>query len=158
MLQVLEVFQQRLGPDHCDTLGTMTILGSLYHQQGRLEEAENIVKQVTETRNRVLGPDHPDTLHSKGDLAAIYQSQRQWHEAEALGAQVTESYKVLGPNHPKTLVSMDTLAHTWKLLGKDEAALHLMGEASGSAINWAPIVPRTKGWTTTLSKWKGTQR
>ena len=53
-----------LGADHADTLGGINNLVSTYLNQGRLEEAEQLFRQIIETRKTTLGIEHPNTLTS----------------------------------------------------------------------------------------------
>jgi tetratricopeptide (TPR) repeat protein len=100
-----------LGPDHPNTLTSMSNLASTYWNQGRWKEAESLGLQVMEASKTVLGPDHPNTLTSMGNLASTYWNQGRLKEAESLGVQVMEASKtVLGPDHRDTLTSMGNLA------------------------------------------------
>ncbi|RDK41730.1 hypothetical protein M752DRAFT_319773 [Aspergillus phoenicis ATCC 13157] len=62
-----------LGPEYPDTLASMANLASIYWNQGRLKEAEELEVQVLELRKRVLGPEHPDTLASMANLAFAWK-------------------------------------------------------------------------------------
>ncbi|KAJ5620527.1 P-loop containing nucleoside triphosphate hydrolase protein [Penicillium lagena] len=137
-----------LGPEHPDTLISMSNLASTYHNQGRWKEADELgvqvvegsnlasmyryqgrfqeaeelevqVIEVIETREQVLGPEHPDTLTSMSNLASIHRNQGRFKESEELEVQVIERFKrVLGPDHPHTLISMANLASTYRYQGR----------------------------------------
>jgi hypothetical protein len=49
-----------LGPDHPDTLYSMSNLASVYRRQGKYAQAEALHSQTLEVRRRVLGAEHPD--------------------------------------------------------------------------------------------------
>ncbi|KAI0398797.1 P-loop containing nucleoside triphosphate hydrolase protein [Xylaria palmicola] len=99
-----------LGPEHPDTLNSMSNLASTYWNQGRWKEAETLEVQVVETQKMVLGPEHPNTLNSMANLALTYSNQGRWKEAEMLDVQVMETWKtVLGPKHPDTLIKAEML-------------------------------------------------
>ena len=51
-----------------DTLDSMANLTLTYRDQGRWEEAEELLLQVMETRSRMLGDEHPDTLSGMVNL------------------------------------------------------------------------------------------
>ena len=53
----------------------MNNLGSLYKQQGKYTEAEELYIKALAARRRQLGDDHPDTLISIYNLADLYQQQ-----------------------------------------------------------------------------------
>ena len=100
-VQVVETRKTVLGPEHPDTLSSMSSLASTYRNQGRWREAEKLDVQVIETRKAILGSEHPATLTSMSDLASTYRNQGRWREAETLEVQVMETRKtVLWPEHP----------------------------------------------------------
>jgi tetratricopeptide (TPR) repeat protein len=128
-VQLLKTRKKVLGPEHPDTLTSMSDLALTYLDQGRWEEAEPLQVQELETSKRVLGAEHLDTLMSMGNLASTYRNQGRREEAETLGVQVLETMeRVLGPEHPDTLTSMNNLAWAWKQQGLHSKALQLMEE------------------------------
>ena len=80
-----------LGQEHPDTLTSMGNLASMYRNQGRRKEAEELEVQVMEAGKRVLGKERPSTLTSMANLALKFSNQGRWKEAEELEAQVMES-------------------------------------------------------------------
>jgi tetratricopeptide (TPR) repeat protein len=120
--QFVKVFETResvLGPEHPDTLLSMSSLALTYWNQGRWTEAEDLEVQVVETMKRVLGLEHPSTLTGMANLASIYQNQGRWNEAEDLFILVIKTRKrVLGPEHPNTLTTMASLASTYQNQGR----------------------------------------
>ena len=52
----------------------MANLASIYRNQGRWKEAEELEVQVIETTKRVLGEEYPATLTSMANLASIYRN------------------------------------------------------------------------------------
>ncbi|KAJ5532069.1 P-loop containing nucleoside triphosphate hydrolase protein [Penicillium frequentans] len=125
-VQVIEARRQVLGPEHPDTLMSMSNLAHTYQYQGRWKEAEELSVQVIEARRQVLGPEHPDTLVSISNLASTYQYQGRWKEAEELNVQVIEARnQVLGPEHPDTLISISNLASTYQHQGRWKEAEEL---------------------------------
>ncbi|MCJ1347669.1 hypothetical protein MMC31_005897 [Peltigera leucophlebia] len=108
-----------LGLEHPSTLTSMADLASIYRNQGRLKDAEELETQVMETRKRVLGLEHPCTLTIMANLASTYRNQGRLREAEELDVQVMEtSSRVLGLEHPDTLSSMANLASTYRNQGR----------------------------------------
>src|ERR1700761_9057711 len=100
---------------HPSTLISMSSLAWTYFNLGRLHEAEQLGRNMMETRKRVLGEEHPDTLINMDDLAATYKSLGRTIE----GAVAMETMKrVLGEEHPSTLTSMVNLAATYDSLGR----------------------------------------
>ncbi|KAF2819853.1 kinesin light chain [Ophiobolus disseminans] len=140
-VQVLQTMKRVLSDEHPDTLTSMSNLASMYwnqgrwkeaeelgvQSQGRWKEAEELGVQVLQTMKRVLGDEHPSTLISMDNLASTYWNQGRWKEAEELEVQVMETTKrVLGDEHPDTLTSINNLAHTLELQSRHKEALALM--------------------------------
>ncbi|KAI9824171.1 MAG: hypothetical protein M1826_007429 [Phylliscum demangeonii] len=121
--QVLETHERVLGPEHPETLRSMSILALTYAEQGRWDDAKKLQVQNLEIHKRVLGPEHPDTLASMHNLAWGYCKQGRWDEAAKLQVQNLEMrMTVLGPEHPDTLSGMGNLAFTYGKQGRwDEA-------------------------------------
>ena len=110
-VQAMETRERVLGPEHPDTLTSMSNLASTYRNQGRWDKAEELEAQAMETRRRLLGSEHPDTLTSISNLASTYRNQCRCDEAEELEAQAMEiRSRVLGAEHPDTLMSESNLA------------------------------------------------
>ena len=68
-LAAFELRQKVLGPEHPDTLISMSNLAHTLDEQGKHVEAKVMQQQVLELRQKVLGPEHPDTLFSVSNLA-----------------------------------------------------------------------------------------
>ena len=66
-----------LGPEHPETLISMSDLAAVYERKGKYAPAEALDSQVLEVRRRVLGPEHPKTLTSMRDLAADLRTRGQ---------------------------------------------------------------------------------
>ncbi len=108
---LISVFSVTIGPEHRATQNIMTMLESAYRVQNWWGEAEELFKQVMETRKRALGQEHPDTLAGMAKLAWMYGKHGQWKEAEELLIQMIETgKKVRGPEHQVTLQSRADLA------------------------------------------------
>ena len=102
--QTYRFAEQKLGPEHPDTLTSVNNLASLYESQGRYGEAEPLYLRALAASEKVLGPEHPDTLGSVNNLAGLYQSQERYEEAELLLRRaLVGCEKVFGPKHPNTL-------------------------------------------------------
>ena len=108
-----------LGLDHANTLSSMSQLGVIYFEQGRLQRSKVLYLQVVELSEKILGKEHPRTLEFMGHLATVCQQQqyrlcslekivgkRQPSEdVERLHRQIVDlSAKLLGAEHPLTLI------------------------------------------------------
>ena len=60
-----------LGPEHPDTLTSVSNLGLVLSSQGKFEDAEAMHQQALEGSEKVLGPEHPDTLTSINNLQSF---------------------------------------------------------------------------------------
>ncbi|KAM0292373.1 hypothetical protein ACHAPM_011755, partial [Fusarium culmorum] len=104
----------------------MANLASIFRDQGRWKEAEELEVQVVDARKSVLVEDHPSVLASKTNLALTYSNQGRWKEAEELQVGVVDKIKrVLGEQHPDTLTSMANLASTYSNQGRWKEAEEL---------------------------------
>jgi tetratricopeptide (TPR) repeat protein len=125
--KLLKARKKVLGPEHEDTLSSISVVAKAYSADGRWHTAEELLIQVVETYKKKLGADHLDTLGSMNNLALTYQEQGQWDAAEELLVQVVESFgKKLGADHPDTLLSMNNLALTYLEQGRWDAAEELL--------------------------------
>ncbi len=109
---VLKDRERVLGPEHPDTIDSMTDLSTAYHRLGRFAEAEDQERRIIAIRTRVWGADHPSTLAAKANLAVDLGAQEKMQESERLNRELlTERLRIFGPDHPATLESMRNLAN-----------------------------------------------
>ncbi|KAL9120192.1 MAG: hypothetical protein Q9187_003258, partial [Circinaria calcarea] len=76
------------GPDHPHAMASVSVLASLYFEQKRFKNAEELQTQLLQRRKRVLGPRHPSTLVTMHNLATSLLRQERWKEVEELELQV----------------------------------------------------------------------
>jgi serine/threonine protein kinase len=102
--QSADIRKGKLGPDHSDTLTTLSSLALNYQMAGKMTEAIALFEQVRDAEVKKLGPDHPNLLTTLNNLAGAYQDAGKTTEAIALHEQVRGAQvKKLGPDHPDTL-------------------------------------------------------
>ena len=119
----------RLGPDHPQTLNSMSDLGGIYLAIGRVQEALALVEETLKSMKTKLGPDRPETLTLMNNLASAYQSAGRLREALPLFEETLKLQKAkLGPDHPATLNSMRNLAVAYMSVGRRQEALPLCEE------------------------------
>jgi non-specific serine/threonine protein kinase/serine/threonine-protein kinase len=117
--RALDLRRRVLGPEHADTLKSMTNLAAVDERQAKYAQAEALDIQILEIKRRVLGPEHPDTLASMNNLAVVFDDEGKYAQAEALDSQTLEiRRRVLGPEHPDTLMTTANLAIVFDYEGK----------------------------------------
>jgi len=110
--RAIEIQRRVLGPEHPDTLASMSNLTNVLVSEGHYVDAEKLIRETLDIRRRVLGSQDPDTLDSMSNLSIVLWSQGNYIEAEKLDRETLESRRrVLGPEHPKTIGSMSGLAN-----------------------------------------------
>jgi hypothetical protein len=75
--QVLQGWEQTLGPEHPHTLCTKSNLAATLAKQGNREEALALAGEVLTVRTRMLGGQHPSTLTAAASLEAIRNLRAQ---------------------------------------------------------------------------------
>jgi tetratricopeptide (TPR) repeat protein len=100
--EALEKRKAKLGPDHPDTLTSMSNLAMAYKASGQLARAVPLFEATLEKMKAQLGPDHPTTLTSMGNLGKAYVDAGQGEKAAAtLVAFVDESRKRTPKDSPQ---------------------------------------------------------
>ncbi len=122
---------ERLGPgaiaangDLRDTLQTTrSNLSAVLREQGQLNEAEALTRQVLTARRSERGERAPATLASRHKLAMILEARGEYAQAETEMREVLVLQReVLGDTHARTLTTMQGLANIL-------AAQHKLDEA-----------------------------
>ncbi len=119
----------KLGPDHPNTLTSMSNLAGGYWAAGKLDKALPLFEEALPLMKAKLGPDHPDTLASMNNLAVGYRAAGKLDKALPLFEETLSLRKAkLGPDHPNTLTTMSNLAESYQAAGKPAKALPLFLE------------------------------
>jgi tetratricopeptide (TPR) repeat protein len=127
--ETLELQKAKRGPDHQDTLTSMSNLAAAYQAAGKLDLALPLFEETLKLQQAKLGRDHPHTLTSMNNLAGGYMAVGKLDKALSLYAETLQLQKAkLGPNHPDTLVSRNNLVVGYLEAGKHDDALPLMAE------------------------------
>jgi serine/threonine protein kinase/tetratricopeptide (TPR) repeat protein len=126
----VQLYRERLGEDHLDTLAGKNSLALLYQSQAKFDQAEPLLREVLALRTSKLGADHPDTLLSKLSLAGLYREQTHYDRSETLYQEVLAGLRAqLGADHPYTLATKHNLAVLYLAQGKLDQAQPLLQEA-----------------------------
>jgi len=101
-----------VGPEHQETVETMSVLATTLQEAGRFSEAEPLLRQTLEIQLRTLGPDHRVVLATTTSLGNTLIIENRFADAEKVFRQVIETQRrALGPEHPDTLNSMMSLGN-----------------------------------------------
>jgi len=93
-------------------------LAMLFHDQGKLDEAEPLFREALEVRRRTLGDTHPNTLANINNLGLLLKDQGKLSEAEPLLREDLEAQRrTLGDTHPSPSSASTTLACYSKIKG-----------------------------------------
>ncbi|CUS15721.1 unnamed protein product, partial [Tuber aestivum] len=79
--RALEGREKTLGPDHPNTLTSVSNLASVLESQGKYTQSEAMNRRALEGHEKTLGPDNPDTLTSISFLAAVLGDQGKYDES-----------------------------------------------------------------------------
>jgi tetratricopeptide (TPR) repeat protein len=121
--QVLEIYEQQLGPEHPSTAGCLNNLAVLCRTQGKYEQAELLSQRALAICEKALGPEHPHTARNLNNLAKLYCKQGKYDQAESLFQRALAIRKKwLGPEHPSTATSLDNLGRLYNAQGKYDQA------------------------------------
>jgi len=117
--QSTDILRHLLGPEHSDTIRSMTQLASFLEEEGNWIEAEKLLREALDIRRRVLGPEHPDTIDSMNNLLDNLHGQERYPEAEKLARQILDiQRRVLGSDALGTRNAMTRLADMLELEGQ----------------------------------------
>ena len=126
----IPVCQIHLGPEHPTTLNWKENLGWTYLYQGRLREAEQLLKKSLEGARRVLGGEHEQTGRIMWVLGAAYWWQGRNKEAESLLEKALEiSIRQRGEEDGHTVEAMSSLVWVYISQGRYEEAEQLANKA-----------------------------
>jgi tetratricopeptide (TPR) repeat protein len=119
-----------LGPEHPDTLASLTNLANAYTDLELYEEALPLRLEMLNLDQRIFGPDHPVTLSALNNLANAYGFLHDFENGLKYHAEALTRRKVrLGPDHPDTLNSMWGVARKYLDLKQGIEALPIIDEA-----------------------------
>ncbi|PUU77948.1 hypothetical protein B9Z19DRAFT_1115205 [Tuber borchii] len=108
-----ESLHRLLGPEHPDTLLTISHLAETLEKLGRHKEAEAMYRRGLEGDENTLGENHSSTLMSANNLAIALRRWGRLSEAkDLLQHTVKIGKKALGYEHPQVLITLSNLGIT----------------------------------------------
>jgi tetratricopeptide (TPR) repeat protein len=117
----------------------LAALASLYHDVGRLDEAQKTFTRALELFERLYGSNHYEVGVTCGGLALVLARQGAPAEALALQRRCLEiKQEALGAEHPDTALSAHNLAVQLANEGRDGEALDVL---RGAEATFARIYP-----------------
>ena len=115
--QALAIQKLAVPPAHSLSLVTRIDAGAVYHRQGRLAEAQEILEGVV--RDAGTANDTASQLSAKGDLADVLDDRGEYAAAEAMAKEVLEQQTArLGAAHPNTVAALSSLASIYRKQGR----------------------------------------
>ena len=133
--ECFDVQRRVLGPDHPDTLWSMTYQANSMEAQGNYSDAEKLQRATIDIKRQVLGPEHLGTLDSISSLARTLTKAGRYDEAEKLQRQTLDvERRVFGQEYPATVTSLQWEGIDLSHLGKFTEAQKLFDEAIQAAV------------------------
>jgi tetratricopeptide (TPR) repeat protein len=113
------VIAEKLRPDAIETARLQGDLAAVLREQGRLAEAEPLIRRSLATRRARLPPGDPWIASGVENLALVIGRQGRLEEALALAEEASAiRTRALGPNHPETLRSADLAAQLRRMIAE----------------------------------------
>ena len=126
----LEVSRAMRGEAHPGTAAILGNLGVTLTAQGKLAEADPLLRGALEVRRAVLGESHPDTAAAYVNLANNLERQGRYAEATPLfHSSLDINRKALGEEHPSTATSYLNLGCNANAMGRYDDAEVLLRKA-----------------------------
>ncbi|KAH0551387.1 hypothetical protein GP486_007398 [Trichoglossum hirsutum] len=95
----------------------------LYHNQGRLEDAEAMYQRALTGFEKTLGPIHESTLNAVGNLGILHMAQGRLEDAEVMYQRALTGFeKTLGSTYESTLITVGNLGIIYEAQGRLEDA------------------------------------
>jgi CHAT domain-containing protein/Tfp pilus assembly protein PilF len=114
-----ELAPQVFGPDHVNTAGILSTLGTACMNAGRYAEAEDPFRRGLAIREAALGKDHLDVARSLNNLAMVLGKLTRFRESEALYQRCLAIREPrLGKDHELVIVTVGNLGGLYTSAGR----------------------------------------
>jgi tetratricopeptide (TPR) repeat protein len=128
-----------LGVDHPDSLGIANYLATGWYRQGRLDEAEQLLRATMSDQERRLGPDHAQSMMLLSTLGGVLEARGDLAGAEPFYREaMTRFARVRGASGNDTLVNAIHLARVVSRQGRHEAI-------AGDYERWITELAKSRG-------------
>jgi len=129
--RALEAQERILGPEHPETLSSMTKLADLLEETNRFEEAFSLHHSALEIQERKRGAERPDTIKALNHFSYSLRKHGHASKSEPIDRKVVEgTMRVSGEVHPLTIHRRNNLVLSLIMLGKLAEARQVL------ATNW----------------------
>jgi tetratricopeptide (TPR) repeat protein len=142
---VLEVCRRFMGEEHFETRAALFRLSDIYFQQGKLREAEQVLRQLLPSLNKQDGDLEP-LASGYGRLTAAFEQAGQTKEADAARQETLSLYKRLLAKDPVEPRSQNNLA--WFLVTCRNAQFRYPARAVELARKAVERQPVAYAWNT----------
>jgi tetratricopeptide (TPR) repeat protein len=122
------LYTEHLGPDHPDTLGSMSNLAECYSNLGRHADSLKLNRELLALCRAKLGHEHVNTLGIMNNLARDYQDLGRYGDAFKLWEETLALMRANIPDHVFTLNCMLNLSYRYADSGRYADALKLQEE------------------------------
>jgi serine/threonine protein kinase/tetratricopeptide (TPR) repeat protein len=123
------LYAKHLGPDHPDTLQSVSRLAWCYTDLGRPEEAVRLLEEALALQKLKPGPNHAQTLWTMNTLSKCYFRLGRHSEATKLAEETLALRRAkIGPYDLYTLGNMHNLAVKYGVLGRHADAAKMEEE------------------------------
>ena len=107
---IIVIKEIKLPKERVVMLDAVLLLGNLYQDQGKLDEAEKMYQRALQGCEKALGTEHTSTLNTVNNLGDLYQNQGKLDEAEKMYQRALRGYKkALGTNFKTYIPAFHTI-------------------------------------------------
>ena len=127
-----------MGATHAQTLWTQDGLATTYAEQGRIGDAEVLMKETIAGLSDAYGEEHLTTLAAMTNLGELYRMAGRTDDAEPIYLTLLERQERLYPDSSNTGIANHNLAALYTMTDRHADAIALFAEAERI---WSDLVP-----------------
>jgi len=144
--RVFPIARKVLGPEHPETLRSVSMLVPPLLLSNRLDEARALAEEYLPICKRVLGPEDPETLKLMSFLGILCKALGSSEKAKQLGEETLAILPRVPADHPDTLLVTRALTDMYLGLGQFDRALELSRRGLDGCVRvLGPAHPFTQG-------------
>ena len=114
VVQVLDIREKELGPDHVDVAASLNNIAVLLKTSGQFEEAEEMYNRSIAIKENALGPNHPQVLLLPVLLAYLQSlSEGAWLACATVSAVLQQRHYAQQKKTARMLLVWKSMLHTW---------------------------------------------